>query len=74
MQRLKYFLVKNSVKICGENAGFGGNCITEQDVVNLWRLHIEASIPIINFVTIIMYFYCQHKFFVLDHEPFSLGS
>ena len=41
--RLQDFLNKHNVmKLCGENAGYGGNCITDHDIVNLWRLYLEV--------------------------------
>ena len=43
--RLHDFLSKQRLKLCGENAGYGGNCITDHDTVNLWRLYLEVLPP-----------------------------
>lgn len=40
--RLHDFLKEKSLKLCGENAGYGGTCITDHDTVNLWRLYLEV--------------------------------
>lgn len=40
--RLHDFLSKKRLKLCGESAGYGGNCITDHDTVNLWRLYLEV--------------------------------
>ena len=42
INRLQEFLTKQKMKLCGENAGYGGSCITDYDVVDLWRLYLEV--------------------------------
>ena len=32
------------LKFCSENAGFGGDCLAQSDIDDLWRLHYEVSL------------------------------
>ena len=40
--RLDHFIADDNLQRCGENAGFGGKCLTQLDVEELWRLHREV--------------------------------
>ena len=40
--RLQSFVLEGRLKVCGENTGFGGKCITNSDIANLWRLYLEV--------------------------------
>ena len=41
--------------MCGENAGYGGNCVSEHDKANLWRLHLEVLLLVMTGVKLIIF-------------------
>ena len=52
--RLLDYKERHQLKECGHGyaAGFGGNCLTDSIVDNLWRIHYE-----VNFMTFKFYNY-----------------
>jgi len=57
---LDQFCKQYQLEICGEKASFGGTCLTQSHIDELWRLHDEVYIighVYINFM-ILCYSWC----------------
>ena len=42
--RLDQFCKQHQLEICGEKASFGGTCLTQSHIDELWRLHDEVPV------------------------------
>jgi len=42
--RLQHFCKEQKLEICGEKASFGGTCLTQLHIDELWRVHDEVHI------------------------------
>ena len=43
--RLQQFISQHRLKMCGEhNAGYGGKCVTQSDINELWNLCMEVGL------------------------------
>jgi hypothetical protein len=40
-QRLRHYMKEHNVEYCGEHSGFGGSCITNEQLKNLWITYFE---------------------------------
>ena len=41
--RLRSMMSQHKLKMCKtDNAGYGGKCITQKDIEDLWNLYIEV--------------------------------